>query len=733
MELLAPAGNLACALAAFDAGADAVYAGLKRFNARERTENFSADDISRLISYAGKHGKKVYITFNTLVKENEICDAAEELAALEILRPDAVIVQDLGVLRILREYFPGLTIHASTQMGLHNSAGMSFAKELGVSRVILERQTTLKEIEKMRAAQPDVELEMFIHGALCCCISGSCLLSSWLGGWSGNRGKCKQPCRRRYHSGTGNGFFLSAQDLCTLELLPDIMKSGVRSLKIEGRLRRADYVENVVSAYRLAMDAAHDPGTFRDALPKAKELLAKTCGRKWSLGFYTEQSRRELIKFDALGASGQLCGKVVSIEKNGFTVLPSRRIHLGDVIRVQPRSGDEGPAVTITRMSRNGKSVSRALKDEPVLIHSDKTVAKEALVYKTGESVSDYSKRIAALPLRRTVLDLDICLNRKKISIAAGGKIWEKELDLAEAGTRPLQPEMLRKEFANTGTESLEAGQITVRITENPFLPASVLKAVRKEFSVWVSEQISAEDVKKDNANRLAQFKKQYHEQQAPEIKEVQHSAIVPRGKKPSLPKQTVIIRAIKDTPSPHEELLLPFFIRENELASAETAIETFYRKGGRTVRITSVHHFALLKKYPDIKIRTCMPLPVCNSMTAAELKRLGAEMAQAWLELGKHELESLAEKSTLPLELYRYGCPVLLATHAKIPAEGTLTDARGNAFHLKHDGNLTLLTADKTMQIPMLKHFAAELSDYRYTDKNEKQPAVFNFECGLS
>lgn len=291
VELLAPAGNLSCALAAFDAGADAVYAGLKKFNARERTENFSAEDMSKLLAYAGKNGKKVYVTFNTLIKENEIEDAAEELAALERLRPDAVIVQDAGIVRLIRDYFPGLTIHASTQMGLHNSAGLNFAKELGVTRVILERQTTLQEIRAMMQKKPEeIELEVFIHGALCCCISGSCLLSSWLGGWSGNRGKCKQPCRRRYHSDKGNGFFLSAQDLCTLEILPDLMAAGVRSLKIEGRLRRADYVENVVSAYRLAMDAAHDPAEFKAAVPRAKELLAKTCGRKWSLGFYTENS-----------------------------------------------------------------------------------------------------------------------------------------------------------------------------------------------------------------------------------------------------------------------------------------------------------------------------------------------------------------------------------------------------------------------------------------------------------
>ena len=435
VELLAPAGNLSCALAAFDAGADAVYAGLKKFNARERTENFSAEDMSKLLAYAGKNGKKVYVTFNTLIKENEIEDAAEELAALERLRPDAVIVQDAGIVRLIRDYFPGLTIHASTQMGLHNSVGLNFAKELGVTRVILERQTTLQEIRAMMQTKPEeIELEVFIHGALCCCISGSCLLSSWLGGWSGNRGKCKQPCRRRYHSDKGNGFFLSAQDLCTLEILPDLMAAGVRSLKIEGRLRRADYVENVVSAYRLAMDAAHDPAEFKAAVPRAKELLAKTCGRKWSLGFYTENSRRELIKFDALGASGQLCGKVIATAGNGFTLSASRRIHLGDVIRVQPRSGDEGPAITITKMSINGRNVNRALKDEAVFIHSDKSVSTDSLVYKTGESTGDYSRRINAMPLRKMCVDLDVRLDRTAFEAAVLGKSWKKDLSLEKPG-----------------------------------------------------------------------------------------------------------------------------------------------------------------------------------------------------------------------------------------------------------------------------------------------------------
>ncbi len=735
VELLAPAGNLSCALAAFDAGADAVYAGLKKFNARERTENFSRDEMAKLIAYAHKNNRRVYVTFNTLIKEDELESAASQLADMEQLRPDALIVQDLGIVRLIREYFPKLTIHASTQMGLHNSVGLAFAKELGISRVILERQTTLPEIHAiLKKKPPEIEIEMFIHGALCCSISGTCLLSSWLGGWSGNRGKCKQPCRRRYHSDSGNGFFLSSQDLCTIEKIPEIIASGVKSLKIEGRLRRADYVQNAVAAYRMAVDAAEDEQKFKEIIPEAKELLTKTCGRKWSLGYYTEQSRQELMKFDSLGASGLLCGKVIATAKNGFTVALSRRIHIGDVVRVQPRSGDEGPAVTITKMSVAGKAVSRALKDETLFIHSDKPVAIQSLVFKTGESVGDYSKRIDSLPAQKTLLDMNIHLSKTFLACSVCGKSFQLPLDLSEANSRPLTPEMLKNEFEQLSTPDFSTGFVTAKITGNPFLPASILKSIRKECSQWISEHISVDDVLKNNRKNLDEFIR-HHQEETGHIPKTKYPdcAAVPRKKRLSLPQGTLIVREINDVPSPHEELLLPFSIRENDIPRISGAIRDFAQKGGKCVRITAVYQLALLKDYPQLAVKTCMPLPICNSMTVEELKAHNVSVAQAWIELGKKELEALADKSNLPLELYTYGRPVLLSTYAKIPADGAITDSRGNTFFLSKNGKMTSITAQKVMSIPPIRGFSCSFADYRNADPNEKQTAIFNFECGLS
>ena len=735
MELLAPAGNLECALAAFDAGADAVYCGLKRFNARERTENFSFDEMSRLIAYARKLSRRVYVTFNTLVKEDELDEAAQELARLEELRPDAVIVQDLGVVRIAREYFPKLVLHGSTQMGLHNSAGLAVAKELGLSRVILERQTTLAELEAIMRSKPPVELEIFIHGALCCCISGTCLLSSWLGGWSGNRGKCKQPCRRRHRSSEGNGFFLSAQDLATPELIPRLMKTGVASFKIEGRLRRADYVTNVVTAYRMLMDAClESEEAFRAKLPEAKTFLARTYGRKWSNGYYTKESAANLIKHDAMGVSGLLCAKVVSTSPNGFTMSAARNVFLGDMIRVQPPSGDEGPAFRVTKMTLRGKSVSCAGKGEEVFVHADKEIPRGGLVYKIGERTPDYSARIAQLPLRLPLLDMDVKLSRTLCRVEIQGRAYEQALALSEAEKQPLDPAHVAEEFSKLRDGRFEAGRVRVSVSGNPFLPSSVLRRLRKDCAAALLPLLDPVRSTEDCRAGLMRFRADHAALVHPELRErVPDTVLLPRGKHPKIAARCVIAREIADDPAPHEELLLPFYIPESMLEEVKTAVRRYTGKGGRTIRITSPGHFALLREYPELTLKTCMPLPVCNSMTVAELAQRGVSLVQGCLELGKTELAALARKSVLPFELYRYGRPVLLSTRAALPVHGRMLDAKGDAFLVEKHGILTQVLPEKVLNLPGLEEADACFHDLRAAEEHERDTARFNFDIALA
>lgn len=281
-ELLAPCGSLEAFFAAMESGADAVYAGLREFSARARAKNFTLGQMERMLAYAHQRDRRIYITLNTLVKEQELPQLAETLAELARLRVDGVIVQDMAVARMVRRHFPSIPLHASTQMTIHNLAGVQLLEELGFERVVLARELQLADIALI-AGQCTAELEIFVHGALCFCVSGQCHFSSLLGGHSGNRGRCAQPCRRLYSHRSKEGYYFSPNDLSAIELVPELAAAGVRSLKIEGRMKSADYVAKVVAAYRLVLDAP--PDGQKQALAQAKERLKDSFGRAPTKGF----------------------------------------------------------------------------------------------------------------------------------------------------------------------------------------------------------------------------------------------------------------------------------------------------------------------------------------------------------------------------------------------------------------------------------------------------------------
>lgn len=263
LELLAPAGSYDSLVAAINAGADAVYIGGSRFGARAYAENPGKDQLLAGLDYAHLRGRKVYLTVNTLLKDQELDELYDYLKAPYESGLDAVIVQDLGVLRFVKELFPDLPIHASTQMNITGPGGFQWLKQQGVTRIVPARELSLKELEYIHKNSP-LEIEAFIHGALCYCYSGQCLLSSILGGRSGNRGRCAQPCRLPYtyvskDSKRKPEYLLSPKDLSTLDLIPELIEAGVTSFKIEGRMKRPEYAAGVVEIYRKALDAYFDP------------------------------------------------------------------------------------------------------------------------------------------------------------------------------------------------------------------------------------------------------------------------------------------------------------------------------------------------------------------------------------------------------------------------------------------------------------------------------------------
>ncbi|MDP2104864.1 MAG: peptidase U32 family protein, partial [Desulfobulbaceae bacterium] len=254
LELLAPAGSVESFFAAIEAGADAVYCGLKDFSARAKAKNFTIDEMERLAAYAHQEGKQLYVALNTLIKETELPKLIDTLTALAAIPVDALIIQDLGLWRLARTFFPELPLHASTQLTIHNAAGVKMLERMGFSRAVLARELSLTEISAIRG-QTSMELEHFVHGALCYSISGHCLFSSYTSGNSGNRGRCGQPCRRRYSAQGKTGFYFSTSDLSAIALAPKLATAGVMSFKIEGRMKNAEYVSTVVTAYRKVLDA----------------------------------------------------------------------------------------------------------------------------------------------------------------------------------------------------------------------------------------------------------------------------------------------------------------------------------------------------------------------------------------------------------------------------------------------------------------------------------------------
>ncbi len=249
-ELLAPAGDFECLVAAVEAGADAVYVGGKRFGARAYAKNFDIDELSRAVGYCHLHGAKLYVTLNTLVEDSELADAVEYAAELYNIGVDALIIADLGAIREIRRLVPELELHASTQMSVHSTSGADAAYELGCSRVVLARELSLTDVKSV-TEHTKAEIEVFMHGALCVCHSGQCLFSSLVGGRSGNRGECAQPCRLPYNNGK---YPLSLKDLSLASHIEQLIDSGVASLKIEGRMKSPSYVYAVVSIYRKLLD-----------------------------------------------------------------------------------------------------------------------------------------------------------------------------------------------------------------------------------------------------------------------------------------------------------------------------------------------------------------------------------------------------------------------------------------------------------------------------------------------
>jgi len=367
LELLAPAGTLDVFATAVEQGADAVYIGAPTLNARALARHFSYEEVASMIAYGHTHGVKVYLAMNSLVKDEEIPQVIELLSVLSALKPDALIIQDLGLYYLIKKYFPSLSVHASTLMAAHNSQAVCHFKGMGFKRVVLAREMSLSEIHEIHK-QCDVELEVFVHGALCFSYSGLCLFSSSQGGKSSLRGRCVQPCRRRYTwkgkgKGPGSGYLFSMNDLESVDFIPQIKKAGITSIKIEGRMRSASYVGAVVKAYRMVVDAGD---RCKDVMPEARSILSQAMGRKTTTGYFLNSQADDVLSPEHSGNIGVFLGKVKSVHKDSVTLALRGPVQTGDRIRVHQEKSGERHSFTLKGILKGKKGLDQCEAGETV-------------------------------------------------------------------------------------------------------------------------------------------------------------------------------------------------------------------------------------------------------------------------------------------------------------------------------------------------------------------------------
>ena len=386
MELLAPAGSFPAFEAALEQGADAVYVGAPGFNARALARDFTFAEIGSMIDQAHRLGVKLYIAMNSLVKESELPMALDALSCFAQLQPDALIIQDLGLLYLARTWFPTIPLHASTLMSVHNSLAARELSRLGFERVVLARELTIEEMGAIYRTS-GAELEVFVHGAMCFSYSGLCMFSSLHGGKSSLRGQCVQPCRRCYSSlqpgksgrrggGKGTGYLFSMNDLCGVDLLPGLREAGVGCLKIEGRMKSASYVANTVAAYRMALDSMDEPDGEQDrVLREAHRLLDAAMARKRSTGYMLAENPGEAITPQQSGNSGLLLGQVSGIrqirtrdgkKRLNLQLVLAAPVSEGDRLRLHDEKSGERVSFTLRFLQVRGKRQKKAPAGEKV-------------------------------------------------------------------------------------------------------------------------------------------------------------------------------------------------------------------------------------------------------------------------------------------------------------------------------------------------------------------------------
>lgn len=672
-EILAPCGSIASLKGAVKAGADAVYIGGSKFGARAYAENPDNDELLSAIDFVHLNGKKIYMTVNTLLKEDEI---RKEL--YDFIEPcylhglDAVIVQDLGVLEFLRREFPDLPLHASTQMTVTNSDGANLLKEqFGITRVVPARELTLPEVRRLREGT-ELEIECFVHGALCYSYSGQCLLSSMIGGRSGNRGRCAQPCRMKYdlllnNKKIGDSYALSLKDICTLEMLPDLVEAGIDSFKIEGRMKKAEYSAGITACYRKVLEKyfelgkdeytsyiKNNPDFLSDTVSEAAELYNRG---GFSCGYYPSFHGKAMMSTERPNHNGVKVGTVSNNSSGRISIRTSEMINPQDVLEI--RGGD---TFEFTAGAEGVKSCMES-KDRIYEVNVSKNLklGKGDEVFRTRNNkllneinekylLKDEKPCVSGILTVEKKKELEFTVYSGSLSFTAKGDVIE------EARSVPMTPEKMAEVLKKTGEAEFAFDDLKINCKDNVFVPVGALKKIRREafsglhdkilssFRRNVPDSVSKECSERklitecnENPGVIVSIVNKEQLLQALTYENVDEVYV--DAQELTLKEQTELCKMVCDAKK-EAFLVLPriFRIKEKERYERELTPD------GYGLVANSIDEIAFVKThFPNCKIRLSESLYVTNTYAKSAVERaFGINEYTASVELNAHELTEL-------------------------------------------------------------------------------------------
>ena len=729
VEILAPAGSMECLKAAIAAGADAVYTGGALFGARAYAHNLTEEELLEAIDYVHLHGRRLYLTVNTLIKDREM-----EKQMYDYLLPyyrqglDAVIVQDIGLFRFIRKHFPDLPIHASTQMTLTGVDGAKFLEKEGAQRIVTSRELSMAEVKKI-ADETELEIESFVHGALCYCYSGQCLFSSFIGGRSGNRGQCAQPCRLLYRTPEAKRpqYLLSLKDICTLELIPEMIESGIYSFKIEGRMKKPEYAAAVAFQYRKYADlylkyyeecpAEEDPAAYAMKKYRVREedrqMLLDLYNRGgFHTGYYHTQNGREMISLNRPNHAGVPAVKVLAKKGRNVTAKALTDLYPQDIIELPMRKGREkADNYTCKDAVRKGMNVQ-------IPVFADTPFKMDEIWMRTRNStlIDTLREEFVNGKIKERICGTFRLYPQEKATLTV--KCRDAEITVAgekaqEALSQPMSRERIEKQLRKTGNTEFEFSFLKVEIGEKVFLPMQSLNELRRE-ALETLEKVICEKYRRSG-----------------EVKDPEEDTIELSMEEEVLSGWTASVRTAEQLEVILEEeaigriyvdctmfpriwekdsyvewitkvhatgkeiyLVMPYIFRERTRKQYEAAYNRIFGAGWDGILIANYESFAFLKEHGYTgRIMTDYNLYEFNQESRKFWKEKGVFEFTAPVELTERELQDLRVKDG---EVLVYGyLPMMISAGCiqkttrgclKKSGQTTITDRYRNPFVVKNE-----------------------------------------------